>query len=83
MGAADAGLPFAERPVPFRRLAVPLQGLGARRGRASRLQFAGIDAEVPRLRLIDNGQLVLLAVLMLVLLQLIFPQRTLGEKLHD
>lgn len=46
-------------------------------------RYAGIDAEVPRLRLVDNWQLVLLAVLMLGLLQLIFPQRTLVEKLRD
>lgn len=46
-------------------------------------RYAGIDAEVPRLRLVDNWQLILLAVLMLGLLQLIFPQRTLVEKLRD
>lgn len=46
-------------------------------------RYAGIDAEVPRLRLIGNWQLALLAVLMLGLLRLIFPQQALFDKLHD
>jgi hypothetical protein len=45
-------------------------------------QFALPDAEIPRLVLASNWQLLLIAVLVLALLVVIFPRKTLVEKLY-
>lgn len=45
-------------------------------------QFALPDAEIPRLVLASNWQLLLMAVLVLALLVVIFPRKTLVEKLY-
>lgn len=46
-------------------------------------RYAGIDGETPRLQLASNWQLALIAVLMIGLLRVIFPQKALVEKLYD
>lgn len=46
-------------------------------------RYAGIDGEAPRLKLASNWQLALIAVLMIGLLRVIFPQKALVEKLYD
>jgi hypothetical protein len=46
-------------------------------------RYAGIDGEIPRLILATNWQLLLVALLVLVLLVLIFPRKTLVEKLYE
>lgn len=46
-------------------------------------RHAGIDGETPRLQLASNWQLLLVAILMLGLLRVIFPQKALVEKLYD
>lgn len=45
-------------------------------------RYAGIDGEIPRLVLASNWQLGLIALLVLALLVLIFPRKTLVEKLY-
>lgn len=46
-------------------------------------RHAGVDGETPRLQLASNWQLMLVAVLMIGLLRVIFPQKALVEKLYD
>jgi polysaccharide biosynthesis protein PelB len=46
-------------------------------------RYAGVDGEIPRLVLASNGQLVLIAVLVLMLLFVIFPRKALVEKLYE
>lgn len=46
-------------------------------------RYAGIDGEIPRLVLASNWQLLLVALLVLALLVLIFPRKTLVEKLYE
>jgi hypothetical protein len=46
-------------------------------------RYAGIDGEIPRLVLASYWQLALVALLVLALLVLIFPRRTLVEKLYE
>lgn len=46
-------------------------------------RHAGIDGETPRLQLASNWQLLLVAILMIGLLRVIFPQKALVEKLYD
>jgi len=45
-------------------------------------RYAGIDGEIPRLRLATNGQLLLIALLVVALLAMIFPRKQLVEKLY-
>ncbi|MDP2370297.1 hypothetical protein [Rhodoferax sp.] len=45
-------------------------------------RYAGIDGDIPRLVLVSNWQLALVALLVLALLVLIFPRKTLVEKLY-
>jgi hypothetical protein len=44
-------------------------------------RYAGIDGEIPRLRLVAGWQLVLIAIIMVGLLAVIFPRKALLEKL--
>jgi|APLak6261670569_1056079.scaffolds.fasta_scaffold03159_2 polysaccharide biosynthesis protein PelB len=46
-------------------------------------RYAGLDKEPPRLKLVNNWQLVLVALLTVGLLRAIFPQKALVEKLYD
>lgn len=46
-------------------------------------RYAGVDGELPRLRLASNWQLLIVALLMIGLLRVIFPQNALVEKLYD
>lgn len=46
-------------------------------------RYAGIDGEIPRLILASPWQLILIALLVLALLVLIFPRKTLVEKLYE
>ena len=46
-------------------------------------RYAGVDGQTPRLQLASNWQLLLVAVLMLGLFRVIFPQSALVERLYD
>ncbi len=46
-------------------------------------RYAGIDGEIPRLGLSSNGQLLVIALLVLALLVMIFPRTELVEKLYE
>lgn len=46
-------------------------------------RYAGLDGEIPRLRLTSPGHLLLIALLMAVLLTAIFPHRALVEQLYE
>lgn len=46
-------------------------------------RFAGLDADIPRLTLASNGQLVLVALMVAILLVVIFPRKALVEQLYD
>ena len=45
-------------------------------------RFAGFDGDIARLTLVSNGQLVLVAVMVVILLVVIFPRKALVEKLY-
>lgn len=46
-------------------------------------RYAGIDGEVPRLVLVEQWQLIVIAIVMVSLLIAIFPRKALIEKLYD
>jgi hypothetical protein len=46
-------------------------------------RYAGIDGEIPRLGLASNWQLFLIALLVVALLVMIFPRRSLVEKIYE
>ena len=46
-------------------------------------RFAGLDGDIPRLTLASNGQLVLVALMVAILLVVIFPRKALVAQLYD
>ena len=46
-------------------------------------RIAGLDEDIPRLTLASNGQLVLVALMVVILLVVIFPRKALVEQLYD